>query len=51
MADEANFPEPDIQLMVEIRQSVLSKKMGKSDVDRVLEFMKDWNKARPAPEA
>lgn len=50
MAEEAAILEPDIQLMVEIRQSVLSKKMGKPDVERTLEFMREWNRARPAPE-
>jgi hypothetical protein len=42
--------EPDIQLMVEIRQSVLSKQLDKQAVARALEFMLEWNKARPAPE-
>lgn len=42
--------EPDIQLMVEIRQSVLSKQLDKQAVTRALEFMLEWNKARAAPE-
>jgi hypothetical protein len=42
--------DADIRLMVEIRQSVLSKQMDKQAVTRALEFMLEWNKARPAPE-
>lgn len=51
MEDEEKFLEPDMQLMIEIRQSVLSKQLRKDDVERALEFMKQWNRARPAPEA
>jgi hypothetical protein len=50
MADEEKFLEPDLQLMVEIRQSVLSKNIDKKSVERALEFMREWNRARPAPE-
>lgn len=41
--------EPDIQLMIEIRQSVLAKNLDKQAVARALEYMKEWNTARPAP--
>jgi hypothetical protein len=50
MSDESKFLEPDLQLMIEIRQSVLSKKLDKQAVERALDFMRDWNRARPAPE-
>ncbi len=42
--------EPDIQLMVEIRQIVLSKQLDKQAVASALEFMLEWNNGRPAPE-
>jgi hypothetical protein len=51
MADEADFVvEDDVRLMIEIRQSVLSKNIDKKSVERALEFMREWNRARPAPE-
>jgi hypothetical protein len=50
MANQEQFLEPDIQLMVEIRQSVLSKQLDKQAVKRALEFMQEWNQSRAAPD-
>lgn len=38
----------DIDVMVKLRELLLS--LDKEAVYRILEFMKSWNKNRPAPE-
>lgn len=46
---QSGFLNADIEVAVNIREDVLSKKLDKATTRAVLEWMLEWNKNRPAP--